>query len=160
MAKPIRLRIGRGPLLALLVTVATAEIVWTIFLGMRLPRRYVADHWDLAWVGIDVAEIVMMLLMAWAAWRRRALFIMFAAISATLFLVDAWFDFTTARRGDIWQSGLVAVGWEVPFAFVLYWIAGRAIRRLWGVAIPEVERDRTAVRKIVLPQHPRDAVQE
>jgi hypothetical protein len=128
MAKPIRIRIARGPLLTLLVTVATVEIVWTIFLGLRLPRRYVADHWDLAWVGIDLAEIAMMFLTAWAAWRRRALFILFAAVSATLFLIDAWFDITTARRGDVWQSGLVAVGWEVPLAFVLYWIAGRAIQ--------------------------------
>jgi hypothetical protein len=159
MAKPIRLRIARGPLLALLLTVATVEIVWTIFLGLGLPRRYVADHWDLAWVGIDLAEIVMMFLTAWAAWRRRALFILFATVSATLFLIDAWFDITTARRGDVWQSGLVAVGWEIPFAFVLYWIAGRAIRRLSGASVPEAERDATAIRRIPLPQPP-DTAQE
>ena len=130
MARPIRLRIARGPVLALLVTVSIVEIVWTIYLGLRLPRHYVANHWDLAWVGLDVGEIAMMLLTAWAAWRRRALFILFACVSGTLFLVDAWFDVTTARRGDVWQSGVLAVVWEVPLAIALYWLAQRAARRL------------------------------
>jgi len=130
LARPLRVRIARGPVLALLVTVATVEIVWTIYLGLRLPRHYVANHWDLAWVGLDVGEIAMMFLTAWAAWRRRAVFILFACVSATLFLVDAWFDVTTARRGDVWQSGVLAAVWEVPLAMALYWLAARATRRL------------------------------
>ena len=84
MARPIRLRIARGPVLALLVTVSIVEIVWTIYLGLRLPRHYVANHWDLAWVGLDVGEIAMMLITAWAAWRRRAVFILFACCSRSL----------------------------------------------------------------------------
>jgi hypothetical protein len=159
MARPIRLRIARGPLLALLLTTASVEIVWTIYLGLRLPRHYVANHWDLAWVGLDVAETAMMFLAAWAAWRRRAVFIIFASVSATFFLVDAWFDITTARRGDLWLSGLVAAAWEVPLALGLLWIAGRAIRRL-SILTPSGEaHDNVAVHQILLSQPPRDVDQ-
>jgi hypothetical protein len=159
MARPIRLRIARGPLLALLLTTASVEIVWTIYMGLRLPRHYVANHWDLAWVGLDVAETVMMFLAAWAAWRRRAVFIMFASVSATLFLVDAWFDITTARRGDFWQSGMAAAAWEVPLALGLLWIAGRAIRRLSVATQSGEAHGNVAVHRILLPQPPRDADQ-
>ena len=156
MARPIRLRIARGPLLALLVTAATLEIIWTIYLGLRLPREYVANHWDLAWVGLDVGEITMMLLTAWAAWRRRAVFILFASVSGTLFLVDAWFDVTTARRGDVWQSGVVAILWEVPFAIGLYWLAARATRRLSRHGAENLSGDSVAPERNSLAPSKRD----
>lgn len=82
------------------------ETAWTIYLGTRLPRTYVADHWDLAWVGLDTGEIWMLIGSAWAAWavwKRRAVLIAFAfaftVASATRLLLDAWLDLTTARHG-------------------------------------------------------------
>ena len=156
MARPIRLRIARGPLLALLVLVATLEIIWTIYLGLRLPRHYVANHWDLAWVGLDVGEITMMFLAAWAAWRRRAVFILFACVSGTLFLVDAWFDVTTARLGDVWQSSVVAVVWEMPLAIALYWLAARATRRLSRQGGENLDGDDAALARIMLAPPERD----
>jgi hypothetical protein len=124
----------RDTLLSALALGALAEIGWTIYLGASLPRHYVANHWDLAWVGLDVAQVTLLLATAWAAWRRRAVLIVFACASGTLLIVDAWFDVTTARYRDLDQS-LWFLVLEVPLAFVMFFIAVRIYRRLtWAPA--------------------------
>jgi len=113
-----------------------ALATWTIYLAWRLPRVYVAEHWVIAWVGLDVAQVTALLLTAWAAHRRRIVFVVFADVAATLFLVDAWFDCTTARSGDLRQSLFLALVVEIPAALVLYRVAWVAVRRsvtMWGV---------------------------
>jgi hypothetical protein len=130
VARRLALHTTRDRLLSALVVGVFLEIVWTIYLGWRLPRHYVAHHWDLAWVGLDVAEILLLLGSAWAAWRRRAVLILFAVALATLLLLDAWFDVTTAGHGDFLESVLVSIFVEVPSALALLWIARRAARRL------------------------------
>jgi hypothetical protein len=118
----------RERLLVALALAAIIEIVWTIFLGWRLPLRYEAHHWDLAWVGLDVAEIIMILATAWAAWRRRALFIIFSSVLAALLLLDAWFDVTTANPSNLKESVFLAVVFEIPIALLLLHYARRAAR--------------------------------
>jgi hypothetical protein len=119
-----------GRFALILIVAAIFEAIWTFFLGWRLPRHYIANHWDAAWVGIDVGEIILLMACAWAAWRRRAILILFAPMVATLLLIDAWFDVTTARRGAIGQSWLLALGLEVPAAIFFFWITGRSVRQL------------------------------
>ena len=46
---------ARSVMVALLIG-AVAEILWCIYLGLVLPPHYVADHWALAWIGLDIAE--------------------------------------------------------------------------------------------------------
>jgi len=121
-------QVVRWSLLRLLTIGAIVETIWTIYVGWKLPRHYAANHWDIAWVGVDAAEVVTLALTALTAWRRRPLVVIFATISATLLLVDAWFDVTTARRGDVAQGLLLAVLVELPSAAVLLWIAMRALR--------------------------------
>jgi hypothetical protein len=133
--------VARRPrLLSLLMVAAVLEMAWTVFLGWSLPRHYVANHWRLAWVGLDVAEIVMLLATAWAAWRRRATLILFATITGTLLVVDAWFDVTTARHGDLLQSVVLAVVVEIPAAGAMFVLSHLAIRevRATRVASPDV----------------------
>jgi hypothetical protein len=116
--------------LTLLTGAASLEILWTIYIGIELPRHYVANHWNVAWVGLDVAQVIMIFATAWAAWRRRAILSLFATAAGTLLLVDAWFDVTTARRGDLLQSVLFALVLEVPWATVLFWLTRRTIRQI------------------------------
>ncbi len=130
MAIPLHLRLPRNPLLTLLATAALVETAWTIYIAWRLPRHYVANHWDLAWVGLDIAQVIMLLLAAWAAWRGRALLILFATAAGTLLLVDAWFDVTTARNGGFAQSVLFAFAIEIPAAIALFLITWRTIKEL------------------------------
>lgn len=122
-------RVIRWSLLRLLTLGVLIEMIWTIYVGYQLPRHYVANHWDVAWVGLDVAEVLMLSASAWAAWRRNTLLVIFASASATLLMIDAWFDVTTARRGDVVQGILLAGIVEVPSALVLLWVAHRVLRQ-------------------------------
>jgi len=136
-------RVIRWSLLRLLTLGALSEMAWTIYVGFTLPRHYVANHWDVAWVGLDVAQVLLLSASAWAAWRRNTLIVMFATASATLLLLDAWFDVTTARRGDVAQGIMMAGVVEVPSALVLFWVAYIGLRHI--VAMPE--RDDAARRR-------------
>jgi hypothetical protein len=120
-------KVMRWSLLRLLTLGAVSETIWTVYVGWELPRRYVANHWDIAWVGLDVAQVIMLSASAWAAWKRSTLLVIFSTSSATLLLLDAWFDVTTARHGDVFQSILLACIVEVPSALVLVWVAHRVL---------------------------------
>ena len=148
MSSPKRVQLSRELVLTALTTGALLETAWTIYLGWRLPRHYTASHWDLAWVGLDSAQVLMLLLAAWAAWRRRAVLILFSCAAGTLLLVDAWFDVTTARYDAIAQSFLT-LAVEVPSALVLFWIAHHVVRRL-GSAITN-GGDPISVRRLPIP---------
>jgi hypothetical protein len=116
--------------MTILITGAVLEVLWTVYLGWRLPRNHIAYHWDVAWVGLDVAEILMLVGAAWAAWRRRAVLILFSIASATLLLLDAWFDVMTSGHKGFEGSLIVAIVVEVPSALALLWVARRAAHAL------------------------------
>ncbi|MBW4078605.1 MAG: hypothetical protein HIU84_08900 [Acidobacteria bacterium] len=147
MNGPSHLRLQRSGLLTLLIASALIEAAWTVYLGWQLPRHYVADDWRLAWVGIDAAQVLMLLCAAWAAWRRRAILIVFTVASGTLLLVDAWFDVMTARGGDFDQS-LAFLFLEIPWALVMFWVSYRVMYQFANVHFNGV-----AVRKIMIPHH-------
>ena len=123
----VRLRVIHTLVLACVVLIA-----WIILLGLTLPKRYNAAHWDLAWIGFDVALLVGLAATAWAAWRRRAIIVLFATITATLMCADAWFDITTARSTDLGVSVVQAVFVELPFAYFLFYVVVRVIRYARG----------------------------
>ena len=114
------LRVGSSVMLAL----------WTAYLAWRLPIRYHANHWDVAWVGFDIAQILMLLGTAWAAWQRRLIIILFAICAAMLFVTDAWFDIVTATGSDFTRSIISALLIEIPSALVLFYVARRAVRNI------------------------------
>ncbi len=119
----------RGRVILALAIGAVAEVAWTIVLGLRLPTRYEAHRWTLAWVGLDVIEISMLLATAYFAWRRRpGLLALAASATGALYVIDAWFDVTTASPGDLASSAALLVV-ELPIAFALWWTAVRALRR-------------------------------
>jgi hypothetical protein len=67
--------------------------------------------------------IVVLLVTAYLAWRGRRLVGLLAASTATMLVVDAWFDVTTSRRSDVPSAILSAVLVELPLAVVCGWIA-------------------------------------
>ena len=146
----------RDRLLTTLITGAAIEVLWTVYLGWRLPRHYVAHHWDLAWVGLDVAEILMLVGAAWAAWRRRAVLILFSIASATLLLLDAWFDVTTAGHGGFTESLILALVVEVPSALALLWVAQRAAHALLTTQFTRDHLATTPLHKIPLTPKSQD----
>ena len=93
------------------------EAAWIVFLGFHLPRYYSAAHWDLAWVGVDGAELVALIGAVVAARRRHHSFAIFASAAGSLFALDAWFDVTTARRGSS-RGSLLAAAFEIPLSLI------------------------------------------
>ena len=85
----------RRRIIDLLVIVCLGLIPWIVFLGLTLPHRYVANHWEVAWVGYDVALLCALAATAWAAWRRRQIVILALLVTGTVLIVDAWFDILT-----------------------------------------------------------------
>jgi len=132
---------------------AVLETLWTIYLGLRLPRHYVANHWDLTWVGLDAAQVTFLLLSAWAAWRRRAILIQFANACATLLLVDAWFDVTTSRYSDLHQS-MLALAVELPSAVVLLLVSRRVAKRLLSTWLADTDMALLPAWQVRIPEAP------
>lgn len=122
-------------------TAVFSLIIWTVFLGQDLPGHYTAAHWDVVWVGLDCAEALALLATAWAAWQRRTVLTIFSAVSGTLFLLDAWYDVTTARASDFQTSLLLAVILEVPAAVGLYWVSVRCLHRLNGAWLRQAHHE-------------------
>lgn len=112
-----------------LVVICVGLIPWIVLLGVTLPRRYVANHWALAWVGFDVALLSVLALTAWAAWRRRQVVIIGALVTGTMLVVDAWFDIVTdSTTRDLVISIITAVFGELPLAVLAFVLAFRLTR--------------------------------
>jgi hypothetical protein len=106
---------------------AVAIIPWIVWLAWTLPENSVSSHYRLAWVGFDVLLCGALGRTAWLAWRRSPFVVNVAAATATLLVVDAWFDVTTSPGGpDLVVSAVLAVLVELPLATFSLVIAGRA----------------------------------
>lgn len=101
----------------LLAVLGIGLLPWTIWLGLSLPSRKVAQHWDLAWVGFDLVLAAALLGTALALVGRSPLLRSFAAGTGALLVADAWFDTVTASTSrERWFAvGLALVG-ELPLA--------------------------------------------
>ena len=107
---------------------ATALIPWTIFLGLSLPPKYDAGHWNLLWTGFDVGPFCVPGYAAWAAWFRRQMLAATAIVAGTLLLCDAWFDIITSiGHRDQWLTLLTGFGGELPLALFFFWLYGRNV---------------------------------
>jgi hypothetical protein len=123
-------------LVVLGVGATLALIPWTVLLGLTLPTRYVTTHWDLTWVGFDVALLASFAAIAVTAWRRSHYLGPAAMITATLLACDAWFDITTASSGsDLMGSLLTAIG-EIPLAAGLAFLVARRMLRPDQARVP------------------------
>jgi hypothetical protein len=84
------------PLLGL---VALALVPWTLWLTVTLPSRHVSQHYDVAWIGFDLALAVAFGATAWSALRRPHWLPALAAATGTMLVCDAWFDVVTSAGG-------------------------------------------------------------
>jgi hypothetical protein len=67
---------------------------------------------------------VLLILTAHLAWRGKRLVALTATATATMLLVDGWFDLMTSPRGvDLTGTVIAAVFGEVPLALLCLWIA-------------------------------------
>jgi hypothetical protein len=111
----------------LLVVVAVLLVPWTLYLGVALPARHTSQHWDLAWVGFDVALALAFAATGVSIARRSPWAPAAATAVATLLLCDAWFDNVLAGSlHEHVEAALEAGLVEIPLAAACLWLARNA----------------------------------
>jgi hypothetical protein len=107
----------------LLALVALALVPWTLWLTVSLPSRHVSQHYDVAWIGFDVALAAAFGLTAWSALRRPRWLVALAAATGTMLVCDAWFDVVTASGGvERLEAMAEAAFGELPLAAICAYI--------------------------------------
>ncbi|MGH2442233.1 MAG: hypothetical protein ACRDFX_03595 [Chloroflexota bacterium] len=71
---------------------AVLLLPWVVYLAISLPTRQIAQHYRTAWVGFDIFLILALARTGWLAYQRRREVELPAVTTATLLMVDAWFD--------------------------------------------------------------------
>jgi hypothetical protein len=105
------------------VLFAVIMLPWTVYLGYSLPARQSSPHYDIAWVGFDVLLLVTLAGTGYFALRRSGYLAVAAAATATLLIVDAWFDIMTSPRRQLPQAITLAALIELPLAGVCAWLS-------------------------------------
>jgi hypothetical protein len=119
-----------------MILVALALAPWTLYLTYSLPASHVTRHWDVAWVGFDVALLTAFAVTGWCAIRRSRWLTPAAAMTGTMLLCDAWFDIVTASGGaETTEAILQACLAELPLAAIcayVVWDTERFLQALLG----------------------------
>jgi hypothetical protein len=120
--EPLRIPLP-GWMTALLALVAVGLVPWILYLTFSLPARHVTYHYDLAWVGFDVALACSFAATAWAALRGSQWLSPLAAVTGTMLCCDAWFDVVTSHGGsELLEAVAEAALAELPLAAVCWFI--------------------------------------
>src|SRR6478672_4907634 len=99
----------------LLILVAAGLVPWTLYLTFSLPSRHVTSHYDLAWVGFDLALTAAFAATALAAFRGSQWLAPLAAVTGAMLVCDAWFDVVTSQSGsEMWEAIAEAALAELP----------------------------------------------
>ena len=106
----------------MLALTAAGLLVWTLYLTYSLPSRHVTEHYDLAWVGFDVALLAAFAATTWFAVRSSQWLVPAAAATGTMLLCDAWFDVVTSTPGGRLEATLEAAFAELPLALIFWFI--------------------------------------
>jgi hypothetical protein len=115
---------------AVLLITAAGLTIWMFYLGSILHGQAQVRNWSSTWVGLDLMEIAGLFATAILLLRRSVYLSPVAAFTATLFVLDAWFDVMTGgSRFDLASSLAEAFLAELPLAIVLATIAVCAARR-------------------------------
>jgi len=129
----------------LLSLVAIALVPWTLWLTFTLPSRHVADDYDLAWVGFDLALLAAIGTTAWMIVHGSKWLVPLAAVAGTMLVCDAWFDITTSSGAtERTQAILEAVFAELPLAAICGWIVYDVER--FSAPVDRIRRPTSAAR--------------
>jgi len=108
---------------------------WIVFLAVSLPKRDLDRHYDVAWVGFDLLLAFAVIRTAWFAHRIDPRVQIPATATATLLVVDAWFDVITAgNRSQFLEALLMALLVEVPAAVFSLYLVRRVNRQVAELA--------------------------
>jgi len=109
-----------------LVAAGLGMLPWLAVLALTLPSTARAAHWPVAWIGLDGMEGAGLLATGVLLRRRDQRCSLTAAVTATLVLVDAWFDVTTSAPGPAeFTAVAMAACIEVPVSALCVTLAVR-----------------------------------
>jgi hypothetical protein len=103
-------------LVRLIAVSAVVLLPWAAYLALSLPASVSARHWPVAWTGLDLVMAAGLAATAWLAVRRDRRLAFPAVSTATLLLVDAWFDVCTAPAGSALVMALADMCVEISVA--------------------------------------------
>ena len=109
---------------------AVILLPWIGFLAVTLPKRQFDLHYRAAWVGFDVLLVFAIIpdRLHGVPQDQRVQFP--ATATATLLIVDAWFDMTTSGgHGQFFEAFVLAVLIEIPAAVFSIYLARQVNRR-------------------------------
>jgi predicted branched-subunit amino acid permease len=112
-----------------LALTAAALLPWTLWLTYSLPSRHVTPHYDLAWVGFDVALLTAFVVTSVSALRSSQWLVPAAATTATMLLCDAWFDVVTSGASTERTEALLQAAFgELPLSAICWYVVYDAER--------------------------------
>jgi phosphoglycerol transferase MdoB-like AlkP superfamily enzyme len=109
-----------GPLF---VVFSLALLPWTIYIAGSLPAQQVSANYDAAWAGFDVLLALTLAATAYFALRRSRYLATTASATATMLVIDAWFDVLTTPGVQRIESIVLAAFVELPLAAVCIWLS-------------------------------------
>lgn len=119
----------------LYLAAAVVLLPWIVYLANTLPKRSLDHHYRAAWVGFDLLLITAIIRTAYMAFRVDPRVQIPATVTATLLIVDAWFDITTSSgRGQVLEALVLAAFIELPAAIFSLYLARSVNRRVIELA--------------------------
>lgn len=124
----------------LFVAFGLALAPWIVWVFVSLPSQEVANNWEVAWGGFDVALGVLLAATGISLARRNTVAGIYASMTAGMLIADAWFDTMTSRgTGKLVLALLEAFCVELPLAVLCLWIV-RNMERVLADARPFLVR--------------------
>ena len=96
---------------------------WIGYIGYSLPSRQLSPNYDIAWAGFDIILLSGLASTAYFALRRSRYLTTAASATATLLIVDAWFDCMTSPPHERLQSIVLCAVVELPLAALCLWLS-------------------------------------
>ena len=114
---------------------AAVLLPWIGVLAVTLPKRQFDLHYRAAWVGFDLLLVFAIIRTAYMAFRIDPRVQLPATATATLLIVDAWFDMTTSgSHRQFFEAFVLAVLIEIPAAVFSIYLARQVNRRVLELA--------------------------
>ncbi|MET8447312.1 hypothetical protein [Streptomyces sp. NPDC005209] len=123
--------------LILLGAAAVLLVPWMVLLGLTLPANAEVRHWSLAWIGLDVLMATGCATTALLGLRRDSRSRLTASATASVAVLDAWFDLTTAASGSALLQAAGSAVAEAALAGLCVFLALRDRRPSRVGASPE-----------------------
>jgi hypothetical protein len=107
-------------------------VPWTLYLNNTLRTRHSFRHWDIAWLGVDIALTACLLFTGITALKKSLWVVMAATLTGGVLIMDAWFDVLSARPGpELTQAIFAAALLELPLAVVSFRLAHLTLKKAY-----------------------------